>query len=401
MPQVSHINWPEFPLLTARLKEIEVKLAQGVALSHLYSEQESSSILAGIRKSVNSITVETCQTAPVLDEFLDRIGGHFVSNYSLAGLSPEGKGLIQAVNQVFLSKPCGHCGAAPKCDLSSDLTNARAVHEFGQCFRLLREMFDFVVELCHQFYGRCANTSAPAKLALHTEPLGQRNPILDLAISGQTRQDSEHERSIIISILVSEFGLSDYFACLYIMFHECFVHGWCGTLLDSAEASWSDSFHEGWMDCVGFKLLEERLGADPMARKENFWQHAADFLKGGAKARDRRLNFETPVHRNAARYATADAAAESLLTFFRVVLEDSELARAAFFRFSMELNSSSIDDRQRRLLVVNVQTHLSGKAATRTFINNGALSSEIEQFARGGDMRVLLSVLNSIHYSLE
>lgn len=396
MPRVSHINWPDFPVLVARLKEIEAELAQGVVLPLLYSVPESSQILEGIGRSVKGINVATCQTAPVLDQFLEKIDAHFVANFGAAGLSPDSNFLLTSVSQAFRSKPCVNCGAVRKCDPSSELANAKAVNEFGQCFQLLRGLFDFVVECCCELYGQYAGVAPSFTLSLSTEPLGKRNPVLDLAIAGQTREVSDHERSIKISMMVAEFGLADYFACLYIMFHECFVHGWCGIALDSGEASHSDSFHEGWMDWVGFELLKGWLSASPTAKSVNLLQHASEFLNAGAVAKGRRVNYITPFHRNAARDKSAATAAECLLNYFKAVLEDPKKAEAAFFRFSLGLNASTIDDRQRERLVINVLLHLSGRTATKTFINNINLWRKVEQFERTGVVKVLTDALNSL-----
>jgi hypothetical protein len=395
MPPADHIHWPVFPILAARLKQIEVKLAQGHALPALYSKDESRQVLAGLDSSIKVTNVASCTGAPILDNYLEKIHAAFVSNHVLPNTSPQSQALIDSVNQLFCSKPCNRCGAATKCIASSKMANAQAVHQFGECIGVLRQLFAFVVEFCRELYARYAPGIAPPALALNTHQLGKRNPILDLAVSADTREQQPGQRSINIHLKVNEVDLDEYFACLYIMFHECFVHGWCGPALDSATASYSDAFHEGWMDWVGYDLLDERLRTGSHQLPGHLMTHWREFGTAGVKARGRRLSYWLPEsHRSAASYASGDMAARLLFRFFHLVLDAPPHARAQFLRFSLSLNASGVGDEQRALLVLSVLERLDGDPSL-ILIKHRAVSRAIERFANGGPFQDLLYVLDS------
>lgn len=396
MPLPDHISWPVFPILAARLKQIEVKLAQGPALPVLYSQEESRQILAGLESSIAATNVASCTSAPILDHFLEKIQDGFLSNYVLPGASPQSLALIGSVSRLYGSKPCVDCGAVAKCTSSAVITNAQAVHKFGECISVLRRLFEFVVRFCDESYGAYAQHAPRPQLALYTGALGEADDILDLAITGETREMQGGGRSINIHFTVPDVDLDEYFACLYIMFHECFIHGWCGLRLDSATASYSDEFHEGWLDWVGYELLNERLAAGAGGPSDPWVTHACEFQTAGVKARDRRLNFSRKHHHlNAASYASAEMAARLLFRFFHVAIEDRQRARAAFFRFSLSLNASAIGDERRADLVVDVLRHLGGREDNLTLINYVALCRAIKDFSSGGSVLDLVSVLNS------
>jgi hypothetical protein len=394
MPPADHIHWPVFPILAARLKQIEVMLAQGHALPLLHREDDSRQILAGLESSLAATNVASCAGAPILDNYLEKIDAGFVSNYVLPNPSPRSQALIASVNQLFRSKPCNSCGAVIKCQGASELANTQAVHQFGQCIGLLRQLFDFVVEFCRELYAGYAQATASHALALHTHQLGKPNPVLDLAIAADTREKQRAQRSINIHINVVDLDLNDYFACLYIMFHECFVHGWCGVALDSATASYSDSFHEGWMDWIGYELLKERLESRSPRLPEHLMTHSEQFVSAADKARGRRLSYSPSHHRNAANYASAETAACLLDRLFLRVIGEPRLARAAFCRFSLSVNASAMSDKRRAHLVDSVLARLLEPDPAMMLINNLEVTRAIEAFASGGRFEDMVYMLD-------
>ncbi|MFM9434186.1 hypothetical protein ACFDR9_001235 [Janthinobacterium sp. CG_23.3] len=394
----SHLAWPHFAALMARFKWIETELAQGNALASLYLDPTARAILKGVERSIDASTVASCVGVPALDEFLAKIHTVFSANHAIAGLSATNQGLVQSVGKNFLSQPCAHCHASIKCSAAdaARMANSRNIEHAGTCFVLLRELFDFVVGFCRQLCARYASNNCTWLLELNTAHLNVRNSALDLAVTGRTRETPGRTvRAIELHFYVPDVVLADYYACLYILFHECFVHGCCGLSLDSSEAGYSDMFHEGWMDWVGLQLLEQQLGEALQRHGGRLRGLAKEFVNAGRRAQWRRNDFARPSHNAAAEYASGAAAALDFWHFCGVTLEDAASAWDVLFRFSVGLNLSQRSDEDRALMVDKVREHLSGSAAASTFIE-GKLSQGIQQFALDGQVGTLLSVIHSL-----
>ncbi len=395
---ISHLAWPYFPALMARLKWIETELAQGSSLASLYLDPAARAILQGVERSIDATTVASCVGVPVLDEFLAKVHAAFSANHAIAGLSEKNHILLRSVGSHFLSQPCVHCCASIKCTgaEAARISNSQNIQNAGTCFALLSELFDFVVGFCTRLYARYAANDGNCRLELNTAHLNARNSVLDLAVSGRTRETGAYMvRAIELHFHVPQVALADYYACWYILFHECFVHGCCGLSLDSSDASFSDMFHEGWMDWVGLQLMQQQLDEALRQHGGRMKGLAKEFVDAGRRAQFRRNDFARPSHGAAAEYASGAAAAEDFLKFCAVTLDDAAGAWDVLFRFSLTLNRSQVSDEDRALMVDKVRENLSAPAVVSTF-TDGKLGLGIRQFVADRQVAGLLSVLHSL-----
>jgi len=93
-----------------------------------------------------------------------------------------------------------------------------------------------------------------------------------------------------LSFDIASFGIYDYLSLLYVAFHECFVHGYCGVQIVGGESGLSKPFHEGWMDCVAVLVLEQRLTRLISISTHHVEAYPDEFMKQARVVCDRRYN---------------------------------------------------------------------------------------------------------------
>lgn len=356
-----HLQWPHLATLALKLRAITVQLDQGYLLQELLADQDTLSLFkafAGFGDAViTSNPKNTSPNKPLLEESFLSIAGlldEFPTSFSNhSQIAPK---LMNSLQLSLQQQTCSACVSQSPCQwiATSRITDNENLNSSGLCISPLKEMFDYATEVSRTVY----NSACPAKISWSTSHMNQRNKELNTAIAAITRevnvrQQGIFDRNVSMSFYLDDFDIGDYLACLYAIFHEVFVHGWCGISIDSQTSTDSEDFHDGWMDCIAVDILQDYL------ENPKFTFQHIDAYNNYFSGRTREVNtyrmtgFRQPRTPSIWKWLNGAQAAGTLRHIFGTALGCTQKANAhqLFLCFSLELNRSKVSDAIRHNLV--------------------------------------------------
>jgi len=282
---MSHVQWPRLLPLSLRLNVAKAILEQGQAASVLLMDAGVSRVLRRVDDLSLSEAPEGDDEFRQPEESGDESGAPLevyfaaVRNALIAksknDTSSAAKALANSIVSACLRGVCHACAASGVvgqtqiCQWTEETrdSDAEAVEARGLCLDPIREIFVFCRDTARAAYSEALGANPEQSLTLVTSHTQQLNAQLGLRIDGETKERGRdsNERLIDITFLVEQFGIRDYLSLLYVMFHECFAHGYCGVGIVEPESDRSKAFHEGWMDCIAAAVLEDTLRVAPPA----------------------------------------------------------------------------------------------------------------------------------------
>jgi hypothetical protein len=354
-----HLQWPHLAKLALKLRAITVQLNQGYPLQQLLADQDTLSLFKTLANFGDGV-IESRQNAttlnqPLLEERFFSIADLLQQHHApFSGHNQIAPQLMQSLYSSLKQQTCSACAPRSPCqwNKTSRITDNANLNSSGLCISPLKEMFDYAIEVSKIFY----NSACPAEISWSTSHMHEGNKELNIAIAATTsdmkiRQDGVFERNIRISFYLDDFDIGDYLACLYAIFHEVFVHGWCGIAIDSATSTLSEDFHDGWMDWIAVDILQDFL--------ENSWGtfQLINAYNNFFKRRTGDINsyrmdgFRQPRTPSIWKWLSGVQAAGTLRHIFGKAIGSNPYAHQLFLCFSMELNRSDVPDDIRSNLV--------------------------------------------------
>jgi hypothetical protein len=362
-----HLGWPHLAKLALRLRVIGSQLNHSDSLLLMSGDESISSLiekLVNIEKLVitDDSNANAASQIPLLDDKFNSIADFFAQFTASAASSNANK--FRTALQIDLQNPaCNGCVQSPcQWNEASRVVDDQNLRNVGNCIAPLKEMFDFATDISSEIYAQLAhNNSCPSEMIFSTTHMHKRNSELDLAISASTHeisidQNGKFQRKVKISFYLNEFWLGDYLACLYAVFHEVFVHGWCGIDIGSETSTQSEDFHDGWMDMIAVHILDQVLtGLQPSSSLPIISAHSELFNN-----RTKEINsFRMDIYRrsrlqNIWNWTSGATAANTFRQIFAKAIGSNKEANQLFLSFSLGLNSSCASDALRHKLITNI-----------------------------------------------
>jgi hypothetical protein len=400
---MSHIGWPDLPKLVARLKLVGVQLNNSQHLTRIHGCRASGSLVKRFSSLVDSID-PTSQLAN-LDSYLGSVWStveQFSSNDLSALTQPRFGTELQ---KALCATNCQSCGAQTKCNgtyntRSQDNDNLK---EHGHCISLLSQVYDVANSLSSNLYQKYVPKIIVQPLVLETAKLFPNEVAkLKRGIDAHTYEENLSKmRSVRLALDVIGFGITDYYSSLYIIFHECFVHGQCGLSLNSNDTDLSDRFHDGWMDEVAFMLLNKEFSNSafllPGGINKN--HHGSEFQRLTRTLHENRIDYQckSPLDM-AATYAIGAQAARRLRMICIAWSGCESQGEDLFYRFSLSVNASTASDQERLELVNKVNEIYEVQSEADDFIETVfKFDGSLAQFSRDSDASILMHSISNIH----
>ena len=392
------LGWPELPRFVARLLSVRAQLAHHGELAELSSQSEYCAVRDALLLTVDVIQPDACKDPPVLQSYLTRVWKTVSENHVDALSAPSMKGLNATLQQQYHGDYCVQCQPPEICNGDA---SPGAIRTHGHCLSSLTNLFTGASAFADALYLEHAGIEQGFRpdFAFSTGHMSEIVKQLNVAVTGRagelpTTRDRRRRRSIRITVAISKFELEDYIACLYVIFHECFVHGWCGVALGGDQVCLSDSFHEGWMDLVGLRLLCDCLSSTNSPLASLVTPHETLFQEISKRVSEVRSDYQRRgAPRSAAINGTGVKAAKTLRGVFGLVFDNNVLADSLFYKFSLRLNASDYSDEARGRVVTSVNCRFGGPKRGQLILEQPHIYDAIRDFQRDMDAKKLAAFL--------
>lgn len=404
---MNQLGWPDLPKLVARLKLTEVQQKNSKHLVRMHQCKHSAQVLSGLE---NFISVGKLYegTAP-LNGYLNSVWEGLLGFRSADLGKSTPPNFSEDLQTALCENPCEKCAAETKCrgKTSTEYTDDDNINDYGYCLKRISDVFNLADKITRKLYDRYSYKKDIQNLKFLTAKLISQLAIeIGRGVDAKTKESGVSQtRNITVSLETETFSLSDYYSLLYIVFHECFVHGFCGIPLDGDDTDISDRFHDGWMDEVCYLLLADELNnKDSIFHSASkFTSYAAEFLEQAQKLHFRRLNFSDPKPPPmAATYFDGAQAARRFLMICIACSQSNETGAELFYEFSLSVNASPCSDIQRSDLVYSINKAFEDQPGGEEIVELVLLFFvPLSRYAEDRDVIALLEFIISIHSSKE
>jgi hypothetical protein len=165
---------------------------------------------------------------------------------------------------------CASCSGAFSKPCNSRDEDDEIVEKGGACIAPFKNMFRVAENALISYYKHFPSPSSHhtnlASVNFSTEN-SVRPHTLPVAfhVGGKTKfEDNTASRhsEIKLTVNVDRFDIETYTAILYVLFHECISHAYYGIFPPHSKrqsTAMEDSFSEGWMDWLSFKIMDDIL----------------------------------------------------------------------------------------------------------------------------------------------
>ena len=302
---MAHVAWPHLLPLAARLRGALAALDHGAPTVLLNNQArrvakrfDQLSFHDGLDLNLEFRDEDDSETSP-LDAFLNELHQGLLA-YNDARAPAAVKKLLLGYRGVFGSGICAQCaqrrGQSTGCrwtEASQD-GDQQALAQ-GDCIELVQELFKLSNRIAHDAYAASLGASPPQTVSFSTGFRKVKDSHLNLSIHGEVTEarGSVLLRQVHAGFYVEGFGIHDYLSLLPVLFHECFVHAYCGVNVVGGKANVSKPFHDGWMDCIATWVLIDKLrSATPLAVPLRVHRHRDAFSKQAVELRQKRYSQE-------------------------------------------------------------------------------------------------------------
>lgn len=378
-----HLNWPHLPVLTHRL--LVVRAAMGDMqdfTSNRANAAFSGAVEQALRTPADPDAVGPPET-PRLEFYLQ------CSRDALEAGNPTGA--APAVAQPFRAalttdlsaRICTECSKEVcRGTLASPVTDVENLAQRGSCISPLKELFGEALRLARGSYG----VGVVPKIVFSTAGVAAR-PVhsLELALFATTKESGTVgtrtlTREVLLSVYAPAFHYRDYFATLYVLFHELFSHAFCGISLH--DDSDGEPFSEGWMDWVAMRTLVDELNSPQVSATIKPYAREMGRLASDVSAR-RYSSIGTGASIGDL-YDTGRIACERLGNLMAGCLGSETEGWKAVQRFSVGFNSSAASDELRGDIVLACNALIQGWNPTEAFLQAPPpLISAVEEYLGG------------------
>ena len=282
---------------------------------------------------------------------------------------------------------------------------AENLGEKGCYLNSIRYMMEVAYEAAKNYYSKFSKIKDIKfpQVILNTEKVislqSLHNLSISYAIGGKTDFCSLGEEcwsAITLCVNLENFDLPTYFALPYFFFHECFAHIFHGILPNSQKRKISepyDSFTEGWMDFIAFKIFEEvqqkksRANHPPINFTDLHYNH-------GFKYHFARFDVSNNSGYTRLIYQ-GWRAADRLLNLLENIPSSKEKAWEIFLQISFDLNMQQEFTENKRMTFVSIIDRLSSRGADYTPWH-AEIGRFIEKYLKDGDLKIFVEHIVSL-----
>ena len=345
---VSHLGWRPRAILAYRLRVIRAAAQDSVAFPSLQATPEFHGAVTTAYAKVADPAAPGGGSVPRLEEFFERSRRTLDIASPQSALPPAFRPFREALSAELGASTCQTCSTRP-CEGTdaSEVADLEAVTLGGLCIGPLHTFFAFADDLARRHYEQ------RPKLNFHTAELtAHPGRPLEIALDGKTLEKARFnpgaiEREVVLRLFVGEYGIDDYFATPYVLFHEIFCHGYAGTSI--AEEIVGDVYSDGWMDWIAANTLTREFVAGsvpadlrPFARDMSAHTDAVSRRRFHPSDGSASLAYHLDLGRRAAQKLTALLAG---------CLGSDSAGWTASVRFSVAFHGSDASDALRAALV--------------------------------------------------
>ena len=386
---MSQVSWPHLFPISLRLNLALAVLAQGRSLEALAEDKQASLVLkTALDYTLSESEVasgeefrtpqpsEAADAAP-LDVYFAAVGEQLRKRDKVQA-SVSAKTMLAALVERCSPNICEKCCTGPSmphksCEWTeqSEATDAVAMETRADCLRPVNEIFALCRDVACREYTSVLGRPPSQTVSFSTGHTPDRDSMLGLGLHALTDEPTRGlltDREVHLSFAVSEFDVQDYLGTLYVLFHECFVHAYCGVSVKTG-ATESKAFHEGWMDSVGTMVLNAALEVSLVASPQHpVAAYASEFLTSTKSLREARYN---PRGRNSPhdsiQWRVGARALETFRRLLTLTLQESQPGMAPtalattittrVIRFSVALNASDVSHERRGEFTSRLVTH--------------------------------------------
>lgn len=309
------------------------------------------------------------------ENFLERLNTRFgeISESLLSNFSILLERLKVQFQEEISKVSCSNC--------ISNLQNRFQPEPLGNsgCYlNQLRFFFEIASEAALNYYSRFTNLKDVRfpLTTFNTEKHLSHDSLHGLPISysvgGKTTFCSIEKQcwsAVTLGIKIEDFDLATYLALPYCFFHECFAHIFHGIYPNSLNRMSSepyDSFTEGWMDYIAFKIFELVI------EKKSFVSHPTTIFSNDQHNHGYQYHFarydtsNSKYSINAPLIKQGQSAANKLRWVLETLPFSKDRAWEILFQISFDLNMSREFDQAKRMDFVTIIDNLAQPNARQT-----------------------------------
>lgn len=298
---------------------------------------------------------------------------------------------------------CAKCASSHSgkiCDGVNDAADDLIVSDAGLCISSLKQLFNVAYEAALAYYSNFGaffpqTTSPEVKFSTSYSSfqLSSHYSMTDSLVGAVTNfLPPLMIPRVQLQLTVSRLDLETYKRILYLLFHECIAHAFHGIHPDPKKRTGTepyDSFAEGWMDFVSYKIFEEVVkGTGFAGRRWDTTIKIPDVFEVASELHRKRATLSGRAGTAQIRLGVMVAALT--LNFIKDYYEQGFLDPfdgywAAFYRLSFDLNLLSDISAEKRNAFVNCVRQLGFENDNR---NDARLL--LVQYLRTGDIYQLV-----------
>lgn len=294
---------------------------------------------------------------------------------------------------------CAECGSSTGttiCDGVSEPQDDITVSRGGACIAQLHRMFMVASEAASAYYSRFStlfSTIAVPPVVLSTQyestPVNGHYSPSGTPAGAVTIYDPRLQRSQVrLHLPVQSLDLRTYVGLQYLLFHECISHAFHGLHPNPGSRTSTkpyESFAEGWMDWVSYKIFEEVVRGTGFLG--NRWMDqivGRNAFEIATTLHSRRIEL-IPGRNGSAQVLLGAAVASITFNFIKNLYQDEYLEpadgyRDAFFRLSFDLNLLGDISTENRDAFVRAMRRLRNPSEDK---KRGQVSLLLMQYLRG------------------
>ncbi len=283
---------------------------------------------------------------------------------------------------------CLHCGASPAC-----VADPRIVELHGSCIRSFREGMELAQAEARAWYEKFLPGCLQTAPLIEFSTLLVCNPPDSIPVakyvSGKTSfaDTTELRSEVQLLVHVADVDLESYHAAAYILFHELICHAYQGirgaTRNRDRRTRETDSFAEGWMDWIAFRIFTDVTSGDGWSDVQpTLDREAREIVNRFRDARQGRLG-NSSRERTRAFFQIGEEAAQQYHAFLNSQNGWSAAdADEALFRISFDWNVRG-DCRQRQEFVTSVRQILLFERSSEKI---AGLTRSLDKYRNSGNV---------------
>jgi hypothetical protein len=277
-----HVAWPELLSVAVWQQTAQSVLGTGQHLQAFQNDPAAKAVwghyVAALPAQLQVFgrlqrtDVEANQEGAAIDAYFQRVSTALQPAAAAVGGSAEAGTLLAALGSGLASVPCASCVAGRqgahsqhlcRWTLTAQAADKTTLANRGKCLEPFFELFDWAESISRGAYQAVLAQAPTQLLEFSTGVLGGPNAQLGTGTDGLTQEvDPRKTRNVLVLLDARTpnqrlLTLDDFLSMLYILVHECLVHGFCAVNVEEKAATLSRSFHDGWMDCVAAAMVGE------------------------------------------------------------------------------------------------------------------------------------------------